>query len=159
MAMSADTQLLVFRLESQRYALPLPVVQRIVRAAEITSLPGAPDTVLGVLDVAGTILPVLNLRKRFNLPERDLLVTDQFVITRTPSRSVILVIDFAEGIVDVTPEEIVSAQAVFPGLEQVRGIVRMKDGLVLIQDLPNFFSLEESQALDLALRVEELQDA
>jgi purine-binding chemotaxis protein CheW len=157
MAMSAVMQLLVFRLDNHRYALPLAAVERIVRAAEVTPLPDPPRTVFGVLDVAGAILPVLNLRRRFQLPERDIQVSDQFLIARTPQRSVILVIDVAEGIVGIASDEIVSADAVFPGLDQVRGVARMKDGLVLIHDLPAFFSLGESMALDEALRAEMLQ--
>jgi purine-binding chemotaxis protein CheW len=127
------------------------VVERILRAAEITPLPRAPDIVLGALDVEGDVLPVLNLRRRFHLPERPVAVSDQFLIARAGGRRVILVIDEAAGIIEPTPTEMTDAAAVVPGLAQIQGVVRMKDGLVLIQDLEKFLSLDEAAALDRAL--------
>ena len=71
--MSEPAQLVVFRLNGQRYALPLAAVERIVCAVEVTPLPGAPPVVLGVINVAGCVLPVFNIRRRFLLPEREVV--------------------------------------------------------------------------------------
>jgi purine-binding chemotaxis protein CheW len=74
------SQLVVFRLDNQRYALPLPTVERIVRAVEVTALPKAPSIVLGIVDVAGRVCPVLNVRQRFGLPDKEIRSADQFLI-------------------------------------------------------------------------------
>src|SRR5690242_12083986 len=100
-------QLVVFRLEAQRYALPLGVVERITRAVEVTPLPEAPDVVLGVIDVGGTVLPVLNIRRRFGLPEREIGLSDQFIISRTTERRVVLVVDDVQGVVERRSEELI----------------------------------------------------
>ncbi|MDB6169570.1 MAG: chemotaxis protein CheW, partial [Verrucomicrobia bacterium] len=73
---SAPTQIVVFRLDAQRYALSLTAVDRIARAVEITPLPNAPDIVLGVINVSGRVLPVLNLRRRFRMRERAISPAD-----------------------------------------------------------------------------------
>lgn len=153
--MSIETQLLVFLLDGQRYALPLGAVGRIVRAAEITSLPQAPQIVLGALDVAGTILPVLNIRRRFRLPEREIHPSDQFLIAHAGGRPVALVIDAATGVVELPPAQIVAAATVAPGLEHIQGVARMSDGLILIHDLESFLSLDEAAALDRAMRAQQ----
>ena len=62
-----DLQAVVFGLGGQR---PAGVVERVVQAVEITPLPGAPDGMLGVIDVAGRVLPVFDLRQRLELPPR-----------------------------------------------------------------------------------------
>lgn len=154
--MSEVTQLLVFLLDGQRYAIPLEAVERIVRAAAITPLPQAPEIVLGVLDVRGVVLPVLNIRRRFRLPERDLHPSDQFLIARAASRTVALVIDAAASVIELSPAQIVAATAVAPGLEHVQGVARMNDGLILIHDLETFLSLDEAAALDRAMNSEEV---
>jgi purine-binding chemotaxis protein CheW len=154
--MSEVIQLLVFLLEGQKYALPLGAVNRIVRAAEVTPLPQAPDIVLGVLDVEGTVLPVLNVRRRFRLPERPVRPTDQFLLAQAGARAVVLIVDAAEGLIEGPVEEIVEPSAVAPGLEHVRGVVRTSDGLVLIHDLERFLSLEEAGVLDSAMNPEVL---
>jgi purine-binding chemotaxis protein CheW len=68
---SDTTQLVVFRLDERRYALPLAAVERVVRSVTVTPLPGAPAIVLGGINVHGRVLPVLNVRRRFRMPDRD----------------------------------------------------------------------------------------
>lgn len=152
--MSEINHLVVFRLEGRRYALPLPSVERAVRAAEVTPLPKAPAIVLGVIDVGGQVLPVLNVRKRFRLPEREITVDDQFLIARAGSRTVVLVVDVVEGIMDSPAAGRVAAAEIVPGLEQVEGVFKHADGLILIHDLEKFLSLDEGQNLDEALKQE-----
>lgn len=147
----SGTRWVIFRVESGRYALPLASVERIVRAAQVTPLPLAPAVVLGALDVQGDILPVFNLRQRFRLHERELIPADHFLLARTGHRTVALVIDEPLGVVDYPPEAIVEADALAPDLAHVRGVLRLPDGMVVIQDLEAFLSPEESVALDIAL--------
>jgi purine-binding chemotaxis protein CheW len=152
--MSETVQLVVFRIDAQRYALPLAAVGRIVRAVEVTSLPNAPSIVLGVIDVGGQILPVLDMRRRFGLPEREIRPDDHFLIARTARRVVALTIDEAQELVEHSPTGIVDAARIVPGLDHVRGVIGLDDGLVLIHDLERFLSLDEGRALDEAMREE-----
>ena len=69
-AVLARPSVIVFILDSQRFALPLDVVERVVRAAASDPLPNAPPIVRGVIDVGGEVLPLLSLRHRFGLPDR-----------------------------------------------------------------------------------------
>jgi purine-binding chemotaxis protein CheW len=154
--LEAGTQWVLFALDSGRYALPLHSVERIVRAAQHTPLPLAPPAVLGALDVAGRILPVFNLRNRFSLPERAVTPADQFIIARTRRRPVVLAVDAALGVME---EPSVDRATLAPGLAQVRGVISLPDGLVLIQDLERFLSDDESVTLDSALAAEEVRRA
>ena len=147
-------QLVVFCLDEQRYGLPLAVVERIVRAAELTPLPQAPAVVLGALDVDGQVLPVLNVRSRLRLPEREISPAHQFLIGQTRRRTVVLVIDEAQGVIEVPDVDVVDAADIVPGLDQIRGVVKLSDGLLLIHDLEKFLSLDEESALDEALNEE-----
>jgi len=141
----------VFSLDAGRYALPLAAVDRIVRAVEVTHLPTAPPIVRGAIDVQGRVLPVFDLRRRFGLPERDIDPADQFVIARSANRTVVLVVDTAQGVVQSPLSDTTSAASIASGLEHIRGVIRLPDGLVLIQDLDLFLSAAESRALDEAL--------
>jgi purine-binding chemotaxis protein CheW len=144
-------ELVIFRLNGQRFALPLPVVERVIQAVEVTSLPGAPAVVLGVINVAGRVLPVFNIRRRFFLPEREVVPADQFLIARTARHMVALVIDEVHGVIEHEPSAVVGADRMVPGLEQFQGVVKLDDGLVLIHDLEKFLSLDEAHALDTAM--------
>ncbi len=59
---------IVFTLDEQRYALHLSAVERVICVVEITPLPKAPEIVLGIINVGGQIIPVIDMRKRFRLP-------------------------------------------------------------------------------------------
>ena len=149
--MHDSIDLVAFRMNSRRYALRLDAVERIVRAVEITPLPNSPPIVMGAVDVAGRVLPVLNLRRRLGLPEREITLSDQLLIAKTTRRSVILVIDEAEDVVVQPESAVIDADQVVPGLEHVSGLIQLADGLVLIHDVENFLSLDEEQMLSEAL--------
>ncbi|MBI5502898.1 MAG: chemotaxis protein CheW [Deltaproteobacteria bacterium] len=140
--------LVVFRLGEVRYALYLEAVERVLPAAEATPLPGAPEIVAGALDVAGKVLPVLDIRRRFGHRAKAIEVDDHLILARTASRAVILPVDAVTGVVQVEAGKITAAEGVVPGLEYVEGLARLPDGLVLIHDLDRFLSLDERRAVD-----------
>jgi purine-binding chemotaxis protein CheW len=141
-----------FSLDAGRYALPIESVSRIVPAAEITSLPLAPEVVAGAIDVGGRILPVFNLRRRLSLPERPLALHDQFVIAHTARREVVLLVDSALGLIEAAAHPAADARAIAPHLRHLRGVLSQPDGLVLIHDLENFLSDDEDELLESALK-------
>jgi purine-binding chemotaxis protein CheW len=140
-------QLVVFTLDEQRYAVPLQAVERIVRMVEITPVPQTPEIVLGLINVQGRIIPVVDIRKRFCLPAREPHPSDQLLIARTSKRAVALVVDAVSEVVTLSGQELVTAETILARLEYVTGVVKRPDGLILIHDLDRFLSLEEEQAL------------
>ena len=118
---------------------------------EITPLPKAPNIVLGLVNVYGEVIPVLNIRKRFRLPEREADLGDQLIIARTARRTVALVVDTVSDVIALPYEELVAPESILPQLEHVEGVVKLDDGMVYIQDLDAFLSLEEEQALEAAI--------
>jgi purine-binding chemotaxis protein CheW len=129
----------------------LAIVERVIRAVEISPLPRAPRIVRGVINVQGHILPVVDIRALFRLPSRETGVDDRFIIARTPRRVLALIVDRVMGISEVPEEKIVSAESALPFAEGLRGVAKLEDGLVLIYDLDRFLSLDEEGQLDAAL--------
>lgn len=149
--MDSIQQLVVFHLDESRYALHLAAVERIVRVVEITPLPDAPEIVLGIVNVHGAIVPVVDVRKRFRLPVRESSLDDHLIIARTPSRTVGLVVDATSGVIERREAEIASPRGILPSMDYVEGVVKFKDGLILIHDLETFLSLAEEKALEQAI--------
>lgn len=141
----------VLYFDELRVALPLAYVERVLRAVHINHLPDAPDIVLGVVNVHGRVIPAINMRRRFRLPERDIALTDRLVIAHTGQRAVALVADGVSGVIESAEPEIVGGDSILPGLEYVDGVIRLADGLVLIHNLARFLSLDEADALDRAM--------
>lgn len=143
---------MVFKLDAQGYALYLSVVEKVVRAAEITPLPKAPEIVLGVVNWQGRVVPVVNMRARFGLTAREIDLADRFIFARTRKRVVALIADSVDGVVSRSREDITSPECIVPGIEYIDGVAKIEDGLLLIHDLDKFLSLEEEKALYRALK-------
>lgn len=143
--------LLTFTFDDQRYALPLHAVDRVVRMVAVTPLPKAPNIILGVVNIQGRIIPVINMRLRFCLPEREITLTDQLVVAHTARRPVALVADAVLGAITYPAQSLIATEDVLPNIEYVEGVAKLADGLILIHNLDKFLSLEEENYLDRAL--------
>lgn len=141
----------VFYLDELRMALALPTVERVVRAVYFNPLPDAPQIVLGVVNVQGRVIPVVNMRKRFRLPDRETALTDWLVIAQTTRRPVALAVDSVAGVVEYPGPALIGAGDILPGLEYVTGVAKLDDGLIFIHDLDRFLSLDEEEMLNRAL--------
>jgi purine-binding chemotaxis protein CheW len=144
-------RLVVFSIERQRYALHLSAVDRALRAVQVTPLPNAPAIVLGVINVEGRVVPVVNIRARFGLDEREMRLSDALILARTPKRTVALSADAVEGLLERPTRQIQDAASIFPELPYLQGVAKLDDGLVLIHDLASFLSLDEERELDVAM--------
>jgi len=145
-------QLLAFALEGQKYALSLSSVEKVFRAVEITPLPKAPAIVLGIINVRGRVIPVVDIRKRFGFPEREIGVSDHLIVAQTPRRDVALVADRVDGVIEIDGREITRAEQILPNAQHVTGVVKLAGDLLLIHDLAGFLSLDEENALIKALK-------
>jgi purine-binding chemotaxis protein CheW len=148
-ALAPDRQpVLLFWLAGQRHGLALAHVERVVPAVEVTPLPGAPEAVLGAIDVAGEVLPVYSARRRVALPQAPVAPADQMVLAHTARRRVALLVDSVEGLGECElPPAPASGE-----LESLRGVWRCDDGLLLIHDLDHFLAAGEDRQLEAALR-------
>lgn len=143
--------IVIFALDQGRYALPLERVDRAVGMVEVTPLPKTPAIVRGIVNVQGRLVPVIDLRRRFGLPERNMRLDDHLLIARSATRTLAMIVDRVSGVVACDALEVVASASVVPGTDYVQGIAKLADGMVLIHDLDHFLSLDEAHSLDQAL--------
>ncbi|MGE4299651.1 MAG: chemotaxis protein CheW [Desulfovibrionaceae bacterium] len=149
----ADTaKYLVFVLDDHRFALPLAVVRRVERMVEVSPLSGAPPVVLGAINVKGRLAPVLDTRRRFGLPPREVRIADQLIFARAGERDVALWVDDTLDVMEADALGVVPADAVWPGFDATAGLARLGPDIVAIHDLERFFTAAETRMVDAALR-------
>jgi len=78
----ASKHLVCFRLDKNHYAIPLDYVDRVLRMVAISKVPDAPKWMMGVIDLQGQVIPVLDLRKRFNLPEQTVHPDNRMIVLK-----------------------------------------------------------------------------
>ena len=136
-----------FLLDGTLYALRLDTVERVVPAAALTPLPGAPAIVLGLIDFEGRIVPVVDIRARFRLPGREMGIEDCIIIATTARRTLGILVDTPGEVIEMAEADIDRGTGVLLGSEYIEGVVRLDVGLVLIHDLESFLSLEEEKSI------------
>lgn len=144
--MNPSHQLVIFTLDEQQYALDPSVVDRVVRMVEVTPLPKTSEFILGVINLQGQIIPVLNLRKWLCLPEREVNLSDQLIIVGLSSRRMALRVDTVTGVIESPEQEIITAEKILPYMEYVKGMVKLEEGMVIIlHNLNKLLSSEEEK--------------
>ena len=149
--MDESGHIVIFSVENQRYALPLSAVDRVVRAVEVTPLPEGPDVVCGAVNVQGRIIPVINLRRRLGLDEREILISDQFIIARASKWSIALIVDSVNGVISQSGTDVIDSNEIVPGMKYIEGVVKFGDEMVMVHNLERLLSLEEERALEYAI--------
>jgi purine-binding chemotaxis protein CheW len=141
----------VFSVDSQRYGVPVAVTERVLPMVAISPLPGAPHAALGVINLHGDVVPVLDVRRRLGLAAREYGPAARLLVARSRLRVVALAVDDVAGVTDVEATAVKPPDAVLPGIEHVSGVAAVPDGLILIHDLDAFFSIEEERQLAASL--------
>jgi purine-binding chemotaxis protein CheW len=137
----------LFSIEGRRYAMPPGCVERVVQAVAVTPLFDGPGIVLGVINLQGRIVPVVDLRRRLGLPDREVRLEDYLVIAQADSRTIAFFADSVEGVIEEPEGGVTEGRDVVPGLEYVEGVMRLGGDLVLIHDLSRVLSIEDQHRL------------
>ena len=122
-------QILVFELDERRYALPISMVNRVIHAVEITPLPGAHQGVLGLINVRGRLLCVVDIRAHLGMPRREIELSDRIILIQSGNRSVAIPVD-AVAVVTATNAQPVAALESGPSNDRIQGL--LKDGSKIV---------------------------
>lgn len=141
-----------FEVDGCRGGIIVEAVNEIVRPVAVTHLPASPGVVEGVIDLRGEVVPVLNMRRRFGLPDRETRLSDRFIVAEGGGRRIVLHVDAAEDVIELAPEELEEPEpATYPEGIGVAGVAKLPTGLLIIHDVATFLSVTEKEALAAAL--------
>jgi purine-binding chemotaxis protein CheW len=130
----AQQQYVTFSFAHQSYALPLDKVERVVRMVAIAPVPEAPPWFSGVIDLHGSVVPVLDLRQRFGHPGSQGNPDDRLVIIRLESGTLALVADEVTEVLDVPAQQLEKPPKALAGSRPLAAVIRCDDGLTLVLD-------------------------
>ena len=134
---STGTQYLTFRLERQEYGLPIIEVQEIKGWASITPVPNAPAHMLGVLNLRGTIIPVIDLRKRFGLAQSGHDEFTVIIVVNMGERLGGLVVDSVSDVIIAEDDAIQGNPEADSNIDQrfFKGLIESNGKLVILLDV------------------------
>lgn len=142
-------QFVAFRLGNELYGIPITQVHEIIQRPEMTRLPQMPDFVEGIINLRGKIVPVIDLRRRFNMPDSEDKANARIVVTQMSSQLVGMVVDSVQGVSNLQEEAIEPLPESIQAIEReyLDGIGKMQDGIIILINLEKVLTETEKSAL------------
>ncbi len=148
--MSEILQLVTFNIENEEYAIDILNIQSINRMVEITKIPNSPDYVEGVINLRGQIIPIISLRKRLKLNEKEIDKNTRFIVVEIYNRvygfivdSVNEVLRFDRKIIETPPPMTTNIDSAY-----IAAIAKLEDKLIILLDLEKIFSKNEFENIN-----------
>lgn len=148
---ASSLQLVAFLIDGTRYAVPLTAAERVFGMVAVYPLPGAPEALLGVINVHGRPIAVVDVRRRVGLAAREYDLAAHLLIVSTPRRRLAIATDEVLGPVEIEARVVAPPQAISPGRGSLSGVAALAQGLLFIYDLEAFLTPDEERLVDHAL--------
>ena len=150
MTKEGETQLVVFVLASEEFACNIADVREVLKMIRITPLPRSLDFVEGVINLRGEVIPVIDLRKRFNLPAVDRTDESRIIIVEVEERMVGLTVDSVSEVIRLSNKQIQEAPNQVAGEQTnlIMGVGKIDERMLIILNLARILTSEEQIALD-----------
>lgn len=144
-------QRVTFQLENETYGVNVMQVQEILRYSEIAAVPGAPDYVLGIINLRGNVVTVIDTRSRFGLMPSDITDNSRIVIIEADKQVIGILVDSVAEVVYLKKSEIEDAPQVgtAESSQFIQGVTNRDDGLLILVDLNKLLSDDEWDELSM----------
>ncbi|HEX6059467.1 MAG TPA: chemotaxis protein CheW [Gemmatimonadaceae bacterium] len=158
MTASEFSKIVTFRLGEDLFAADIYAVERVLRYQVPTPIPNVPDWIEGVVEYQGRVVPVLNLRRRFELPTIDVAAETRILVFHANREWVAAIVDAVLEVSALDQASVSPPPELFRGLsaEYLKGIVRRKERLVILLDIARLLSSNDRLALERAVQAPSL---
>jgi purine-binding chemotaxis protein CheW len=146
---SAENQYVTFRVADEEYGIDVMKVQEIIRYEEPTKVPNAPEVIKGVINFRGEVIPVFDLRIKFNLELRKYDNFTVVVILEVKDKIIGIIVDHVSDILSFAPEDIQKDLEFSSNIktEFIRGMAKLDDRLIMLLELEKLLSFKEFREL------------
>jgi len=139
---SGEIRLVNFILGEREYAIDIAAVVEIIYHREPTRIPEAPESIEGIVDLRGTMIPVVDLRRRFNVDASR--KPEHILVVKLFSKEIGLMVDQVSDVFSISAREIHPAEEILDHKSPaIKAVCKVKDRLVLIVDLGHLWSGSE----------------
>jgi purine-binding chemotaxis protein CheW len=145
-----EIQVACFKLMDDLYAVDIMRINEIIRPQKLTILPKAPSFIEGVINLRGTVIPVVDLRKRFDMPPRPSAASTRLLIIRVAGQALGVVVDDVTEVITVPTKDIKPPPKVADSVavNYLLGVCLAGDVLVMLLDIDKLLTTTEVKALE-----------
>ncbi|MFP4465878.1 MAG: chemotaxis protein CheW [Candidatus Goldiibacteriota bacterium] len=146
-----EKKIVVFFLQNEEFAFDIMKVVEIIRHKNITKVPTAPLFIEGVINLRGKIIPVIDLRKRFKLPETEREKANRIIIVELRKKQLVgVIVDRVSHVLSVKEEEIMPAPSAITsvGGKYIESVVQRDERIIVFLNIEMIFSNEEQDEIN-----------
>lgn len=143
-------QLVSFNLDREEYGVYVLKVREIIRMSNVTRVPNTPYYVEGVINLRGKVIPIISLRKKFSLAEKESDKQTRIIVMDVDGELMGFIVDSVSEVIRVSAGEIQPPPSVVNGgveQEYLSGVINRADRLLVLLDLERVFSQSERESL------------
>jgi len=152
-ALGKSEKYLTFNLSGEQYGLEILKVKEIIGLMEITRVPRIPDFVRGVVNLRGKVIPIIDLRKKFNMEDTEdteqtcIIVVD--IIQENMSLQMGIVVDSVSEVLDINEDSVEESPTFGTSVSTVfiKGIAKTKGGVKILLNIEEVLTTNELQSL------------
>ena len=150
------TQYLTFKLDEEIFALDIAKVREVLDYTTVTKVPRTPEFMRGVINLRGSVVPVVDMRLKFGMTKTDKTVNTCIIIVEITlvGETVVLgaLADAVHEVIELEPEQIEPAPKIGTRLKTdfIRGMGRRNDAFIIILDIDKVFSSDELSLVETA---------
>lgn len=143
-------QIVCFKIGNEEYGIDILQVQEILKLPKVTKLPKSKDYILGVIDLRGKVIPIIDLSSKFNIKSKMDRESSRAIVVDISGKKVGLGIDSVSHVVKINQNDIEPPPPIVKGIsgKYVVGIAKLSEGFVVILDISHIFSKEELSMIE-----------
>lgn len=148
---NTEIQVACFTLDENIYAVDIMRIREIIKPLKLTSLPKAPSYVEGVINLRGSVIPIIDLRKRFDLPVRELDNDVRLLIVRVAKQLLGFIVDNVTEVITLPAKDIKPPPQISGGIgaQYLLGVCLAQDSLIILLNIDTIFTDREATELGL----------
>lgn len=144
--MTLTNDFVLFIVEGKTYGIPSDNFERVFRSVEITSLPNAPTVIQGVFNLHGDIIPVINIRNRFGIPDKPINISDKLLVLNFTGKRFAILVDEILGLFN--NQLLLESKELYDGIDYVSGLIKLNEELAIICNTEKLFQPEDESFIN-----------
>ena len=145
-----ELQLVTFRLGKEEYGVNIEQVREIIRIVEIIHVPKAPEFVEGLINLRGTVVSVIDLRKRFDITPSGEKENERIIVVEVQSRTIGVIVDSVLEVLRLSGSNMDDVPPTVSGIDTkfLFGVGKIGERLMMLLDLDKLLSTDELKGLE-----------